>query len=153
MQGKPDWLDHKRYAFTKALDGEGWYHEITRRLRYRDLWEREPSEDASPAEHESFQAMRADPERFFEAYLDDVLPQLLEPSWIGVQTYLKKRIADNADRAIRDDLWLYAPSIDEGKPPLEIGNYRLYRTRSQGTLQSAKKCSCSLIPSLVNRWK
>ena len=137
---KPEWLNLDRYNFTKALDGEGWYHEITRRLRYRDLWEREPSEDASPAEHESFQAMRADPERFFEAYLDDVSPLPLEPpSTIGVQRYLKNRIADNADRAIRKDLWLYVPSIDEGEPPLEIGSYKLYRTRQQGSASARQE--------------
>ena len=132
MRAKPDWLDVKRYDFAKTLDAEGWYDALTRRIRYRDLWEREPSKDDSPEEHESFQAMRADPEKFFQDYLDYVLPLPKESSSVeGIRQYIASKLA-KSPRITVQKLWTSIPLVDEGKRPRVVGKYKLYRTRRQG---------------------
>lgn len=80
MRDKPEWLQLERYDFARDLDANGWQEALDRRIAYRQLWERQPSEEDSILDQANFKAMRNAPLDFFRAYLDDVLPEVLANS-------------------------------------------------------------------------
>jgi hypothetical protein len=125
MRAKPQWLDLKRYDFAKTLDARGWCDALTRRVRYRDLWERQPNEDDSPEEHALFQDRRADPETFFQDYLDDVLSLPPEPpAKVGNPKYsdskliysVFERFVEASRAPIQEEPLMRFPSVAELTP-------------------------------------